>query len=100
MKRVIAILSVLLGGCSYANLDDMKAQACGKWASVGFECVGYDGFQWGITYFHPSYGGAKVWHYIKRKEAPGIIYTGYVQRWGDEIHVYGPHAIDALRTPR
>lgn len=94
------MLALLLGGCSYANLDDMKAQACSKWASVGFQCVGYDGYQWGFTPFDSRYGGAKVWHYLKNKDTPGIIYSGYVQRWGDEVHVYGPIALNAIQTPR
>lgn len=100
MKKSLLLIVALLSGCSYANLDEMKAKACGKWESVGFQCVGYDGYQWGFTPFNTNYGGAKVWHYLKREDAPGVIYNGYVQKWGDEIHAYGPIAVDALRTPR
>jgi hypothetical protein len=90
------VLTALLGGCSSANLEDTKVAACERWKAIGYKCGGYEGYQWG-AWFGGSYGGAKVWHALKREEAPGIIYTGYVQRWGDEYHIYGPTAIDALK---
>lgn len=70
--------------------------ACARWKEIGYECVGYEGFLWGVWLGGP-YGGARVWHTLKRKEAPTIIYTGYVQRWGSEYHIYGPTAVDAIK---
>lgn len=91
-----SVLTALLGGCSSANLEDTKAAACDRWKAIGYKCVGYEGYQWG-AWFGGGYGGARVWHTLKRDEAPGIIYTGSVQRWGDEYHIYGPTAVDALK---
>ena len=90
------LLTAGLGGCGNANLAETKAAACQRWAEVGYKCAGYEGWQWGI-WLGGNYGGAKVWHTLKRDEAPGIIYTGYVHRWGDEFHIYGPTAIDAVK---
>lgn len=92
----LSLLTGVLGGCSSANLEETKAAACDRWKTIGYTCVGYEGYQWG-EWFGGSYGGAKVWHTLKRAEAPGIIYTGNVQRWGDEYHIYGPRAVDAIK---
>jgi len=97
MKKVIlcAVMCLMFGGCSYSNLEEVKQNACGKWAEVGYECVGYEGYGIGLGFW--NYGGAQVWHTLKRKEAPGIIYTGHIIKWGDEYHVYGPEAVDAIK---
>lgn len=96
MKRLTVILVLALSGCGYANLDDVKQVACKRWAEIGYQCVGYEGFQWG-WWLGGSYGGAHVWHSLTRNQAPGIIYTGSIQRWGDEYHMYGPRAVDAIK---
>lgn len=79
-----------------ANLDHVRERSVARWQEVGYEVVGYKGYQWGATPF-PGYGGARVW-YSLRREGTNVIYTGSLWRWGDEIHVYGPRAIDAV-TP-
>ena len=96
--KIISYVAILCGlvGCSSANLQEVKAAACDKWQSVGYECIGYEGFQWGFWGAF-GYGGAHVWHALKREKAPGIIYSGSIQKWGDELHVYGPKAIDAIK---
>lgn len=97
MKSIIAIATTLaLTGCGYANLDEAKDKACARWKEAGYECVGYEGYQWG-SWYGGKYGGAKVWHSLKRPENPTVIYTGNVQFWGDELHLYGPTAIDAIK---
>ena len=88
--------AVTIGGCSPANLDDVKAKAVARWREVGYEVVGYDGYEWGSWGLF-GYGGAQVWYTLKRVPDNGILYSGYIQRWGDEYHIYGPHAIDAIR---
>lgn len=93
---LLAIASATLTGCGYANLNETKDAACDRWKSIGYTCVGYEGYQWG-SWLGGSYGGAKVWHSLRRDEAPGIIYSGYVKRWGDEYHLYGPRAVDAIK---
>lgn len=93
---VAVILALVFGIPTYANLDATKAAACDTWKQVGYTCVGYEGYEWG-SWRIGTYGGAKVWNTLKRDEAPGIIYSGAVQRWGDEYHIYGPRAIDAIK---
>ena len=99
MKKLFLaiVVTFLLGGCvSYESLDYIKEKANQRWAQMGFEIVGYEGFQWGFT-FWPSYGGAKVWYVLKRIPDNGITYGGFLQRWGDEIHMYNIRAFDAIK---
>jgi hypothetical protein len=99
MKRIVCLLVCLLLigiGCSGANLDYVKEHANEKWAKQGFEIVDYEGYQWG-KFGLWGYGGAYVWYRLKKIPDNGITYSGCLQRWGDEVHVYGPKAIDAIR---
>jgi uncharacterized protein YceK len=98
MRKTSLALAAMIGlaGCSSANLEETKAAACDRWKAIGYKCIGYEGYQWG-AWLGGSYGGAHVWHTLKQDEAPGIIYTGNVQRWGDEYHIYGPTAVDAIK---
>lgn len=96
MKFVFLMCTIALAGCSYSNLNELKSKSCDRWKSIGYECIGYEGYQWGLWY-GGRYGGAHVWHSLRRDGAPGIIYSGYTSMWGDEIHIYGPRAIDALK---
>lgn len=97
MKRTVTIACKLsLMGCSSSNLEETKAAAPARWESQGFTVVDYEGYTWG-GWLGGSYGGANVWHRLRKVPDNGITYSGYVQRWGDEFHVYGPHAIDAIR---
>jgi hypothetical protein len=97
MRRIVGICAALmLTGCGYANLDTAKENACTRFADIGYQCVGYEGFNWGF-WLGGRYGGAKVWYSLKRADNPTVIYTGYAQYWGSELHIYGPAAIDAIR---
>lgn len=104
MKRFLYLLPALaLAGCSRANLDYTKNCAAETWRSVGYEIIGYEGYQWGADFGGGlfGYGGAYVWYSLRRHPNDnGIIYTGALQRWGDECHVYGPKAVDALKPAR
>jgi len=94
MKHVVIIL--LLVGCSPGNLDYVKKHGPDKFREIGFEPVGYEGYQWGKWGFN-DYGGAKVWWRLNKIPHNGITYSGYIQRWGNELHVYGPNATDAIK---
>jgi len=98
MKRFLLLVMVfsLLVGCSPGNLDYVKDNAAERWKGLGFEVVGYDGFMWGFWGFN-SYGGANVWYVLRRIPDNGLTYGGYLQRWGDEIHMYHIQAYDAIR---
>ena len=89
------LLAVLLVGCSSGNLEDVKRHAPDVWKQAGYRVVGYAGYQWGFWGF-TSYGGAEVWHTLVRPENPHVIYSGFIQRWGSEYHIYGPGAVDAI----
>lgn len=96
MKNIIIYLGLLLLlGCSSGNLDYVRQKAKEKWRLQGFEIIDYEGYQWGFWGFN-SYGGAKVWHRLKKIPDNGITYSGNMQRWGNELHVYGPKALDAI----
>jgi len=82
---------------SPCNLDYLKENAESKWRKQGFEIVDYEGHQWSFGGFGTTYGGAKCWHRLKKIPDNGITYSGFLRRWGDEITVYGPNALDAIR---
>ena len=94
----LLILSVLtfLSSCSYRNLDDVKNNARETWESAGFEIVGYQGYEMGPVIPWTTYGGAFVWHSLKRIPDNGITYQGAIYRWGKEYHIYNLTAIDAI----
>ena len=99
----ILIIVILLIGfwlCPYffngtVNLNHVKENASQTWSQMGYEINGYEGYQWGWGI--GPYGGACVWYQLKKKPDNGILYMGYLQRWGDEIHVWKLRAIDAIK---
>ena len=96
MLIILAISCVLFfGKCSYENLDYVKEHGEDRWRELGYEPVAYEGYSWGLNPWF-GYGGARVWWNLKRDDN-GIMYTGYLVRWGDELHMYGPKAIDAIK---
>lgn len=99
MKLAIAIaaISLTLVGCSPSNLEHVKDRADARWSELGFKVVGYQGHEWGGLGFGTSYGGAKVWHELRTVPDNGITYSGYLQRWGDDLEAYGPKARDAIK---
>ena len=99
MIRGIAVLvaALALSGCSPGNRAWLEPRACDTWRAQGFECVAMEGFQWGVGGFGTNYGGAQVWHRLRKIPDNGITYSGSVQRWGDTLQVYGPTAHDAIR---
>lgn len=96
MKKYILFLLLIVISCSSGNVDYIKKQANEIWIQQGFAVVAYEGYQWGGC-IGPYYGGAKVWYRLKKIPDNGLTYSGSLYRWGNEIHVYGPHAIDAIR---
>ena len=98
MKRIfLIILALSFFGCSSSNLEYVKENAPAKWEVQGFQVIDYEGFKWGKLGFGTSYGGAYVWHRLKKIPDNGVTYSGCMQLWGDELQVYGPEAIDAFR---
>jgi len=96
-KLIILLASVYSIGCTPLNLDDVKLHSDATWDSLGFDVVGYDGYQWGF-WGVDGYGGAKVWYIVERKNSDNdILYGGYLSKWGDEHHMYSFRAYDAIR---
>ena len=106
IKGLLIIATIVIGlvlgqiyiGPNSNNLEDVKNNAKTTWNSIGFEIVGYEGYQWGFGY--GDYGGANVWYNLSKIPDNGITYTGYLVKWGNEYHVYGPTAIDAIRPQK
>lgn len=97
LALVVALLLTSLGLFNSTNLDYVKARSEARWREMGYEPVAYEGWQYGSGLIFTSYGGAKVWYRLRNVPDNGITYQGYLQRWGDELHVYGPKAIDAIK---
>ena len=91
----IAILVI----CSYAipgngNLEWVKDRAVDKWNKQGFTVVDYEGYAYGGGWKFTRFGGARVWYRLVRKDNNSLVYSGYMKRWGDEVHVYGPILVE------
>lgn len=101
MKKILLLLCLIfiVISCSARNRDYIMPKAEEIWKQQGFEIVAYEGYNWGQGgVFGCSYGGAEVWYRLKKIPDNGVTYSGYLYRWGKEIHVYGPKAIEAI-TP-
>ena len=90
----VAFLLCLKGFSQHKSYLMNNAQE--KWAKQGFEVVDYEGWQFDLGIVGTKYGGAKVWHRLRKQPDKGITYSGCLYRWDNEIHVYGPYAIDAI----
>lgn len=100
-KLLLVLLSVgLMAGCSRSNVDDVKAHAVEEFDKLGFEIIANEGYQMGLGGFGTPYGGAKVWYLLKTKNDDGIVYNGYLQRWGVEYHLYNIKALNAFAPTR
>ena len=102
MEKILNILIILallymLILCSFSknNLNYIKDHAEKRWKSYGCEIIGYGGYERGFSYIN-TYGGAKVWYRLRNIKDNGVTYIGYLQRWGDEIHIYNVKALDAI----
>jgi len=102
LKSTMTLLAIscaallCLSGCGSANRKYIEQRAQDRWREVGYRVVGYEGYQWGM-WLGGKWGGACVWYQLETVEPNGIRYSGYLQRWGDELHVYGPEALDAIK---
>lgn len=93
---VVALLiavAIYFGGCSYRNVDTIKANAEKIWANAGFVIVGYEGYQIGVLQESP---GGRVWYIVARKGDDRILYHGCITQFGAEFHIYSLKAIDAI----
>ena len=86
-RGLVVLFTVLASatGCA-RNVDYIKERAPARFAELGYESTAYEGYQWGIT-------GGDVWYILKRADSPGVVYSGSLRRWGDELHFYGPRVV-------
>lgn len=99
MKNIFIVTAFIsLAGCSNGNLEYVKQHAEKRWEEIGFKVVGYQGHKWGFGGFGTTYGGAEVWYELRTIPDNGITYSGYLQRYGDSLEVYGPVARDAIKS--
>lgn len=96
MKHFTLLLLLLITSCS-GNIDYVKDRSVEKWRKQGFEVIDYEGYKFGLYGFGP-YGGADVWYRLKKIPDNGLTYSGYIKRWGNELHVYGPKSVEGI-TP-
>lgn len=100
ITTLIAVVVIGIGGCSAwftvgssSNREWLVQKAPDKWEAQGYKVIDYEGYQWGFGGYGTAYGGAKVWHRLERN---GRLYSGWVMRWGEEVHVYGPTAVSIV----
>lgn len=91
---VVGVISLVLGATQHKEF--LKSHAANKWSKQGFEVVDYEGWQIGFGVVGTRYGGAHVFHRLQKVPDNGITYSGSLLRWGSEIHVYGPKAVEAI----
>lgn len=100
MKQPITVFAISLiaaaitffGGCSYMNVDDIKAHSAQAWRKSGFEIVGYEGYQ--IGDFETP--GGRVWYVVKSTNGSPTLFDGCLGKWGTEYHIYNLHALNAI----
>lgn len=88
---LIALLVFGLFKAGYRNVGMVKQHAETTFEQVGYEVVGYQGYEWSPL------GGGMVWYVLHKKPDNGVVYQAAVEKWGDEFHIYYLKAIDALK---
>lgn len=94
---LVFLLLIAICAGSATNVSYIKLHAKEKWAKQGFEVVDYEGYNWSFGGYGTPFGGGKVWHRLRKIPDNGITYSGFLIRWGEELHVYGPKACDAIQ---
>lgn len=98
MKFIIAIILLVTAigisiPCCTRNVDDVKANSEAVFKSIGYRVVGYEGYNWSLLC------GGNVWYQLRRVDDENrTAFTGYICKWGKEYHIYGPNAVDAIKS--
>jgi len=88
---LISIPVVLSFTAGRRNIDYLKDRAPAFYENLGYEVIGYEGYQ------HSIVAGGKVWHMLRRPGSP-TIYSANIIKWGGEVHLYGPRALNAIEV--
>lgn len=97
IAATLLLAACALTGCGSGNLDYIKDHSTERWREQGFEPIGYEGYEWRAVVPFTNYGGACVWYRVRNIKDNGITYDGCLSRWGDEIHLYDLHSMDAIK---
>lgn len=91
MKQIAFIaLALMATGCA-RNVDEAKACAPKAFQEMGYEIIGYQGYNLSLIY------GGLVWYNLRKVPDNGITYEAAVSPWAGECHVYGLKALDAIK---
>lgn len=85
MKKLLISL-LFLSACTSSNVNYVKENAEKRWNEMGYKVIGYEGYEYSVC-------GGNVWYHLKRDDFPGIIYSGFLCKWKDELHIYDIHVI-------
>ena len=98
MKKLLIATALLLSlqSCGYGNLEYVKENAKETLADSGYTILGYQGYQMQAVIPFTTFGGAAVWYTVENKKT-NVTYELFLQRWGDEVHIYSLSAIDAIK---
>ena len=89
MKLFLIILMLSVISCA-RNVEYVKIHSAERLKELGYNNAVYEGYQWS------PFNGGDVWYTMKRDDTPHVIYTGYLVKWGDEIHFYGPRVVNTI----
>lgn len=91
MKTILTLVAALaISGCT-RNIDKAKECAPSAAKQMGFEIVGYEGYELSLIY------GGLAWYTMKKVPDNGVIYDAAFAPWSSECHVYSLQAIDAIK---
>lgn len=91
ISSLISIPVVLSFTVGRRNIEYVKDRAPAFYENMGYEIVGYEGYQHGIV------AGGGVWHMLQRPGSP-TLYSAKLIKWGGELHLYGPRALNAIEV--
>ncbi len=86
---LVWLLIINVIGCA-RNVEYVKIHSSERLKELGYTSPVYEGYQWSVFY------GGDVWYTMKREDTPGVIYTGYLSKWGNELHFFGPHVVNTI----
>ena len=73
---------------AYRDIDKLKVAAPEYLEKMGYEIVGYEGYQGGYV------SGGGVWYQARDKN--GYLYTMEVKEWRGELHLYNITCLNAV----
>lgn len=79
---LVMVMLVAFVGCT-RNIPEIKSVADAYFKNMGWEVLGYEGYQWGLW-------GGKAWYLVRDPSIPDARYSVFLIKRGGEIHLYNP----------